>query len=40
MSSNAPDIREQITKITGKGVDVVIDCVGADKHNQETPSKS
>jgi alcohol dehydrogenase, propanol-preferring len=28
-SPNAPDIREQVTKITGKGVDVVIDCVGA-----------
>jgi propanol-preferring alcohol dehydrogenase len=30
ISSNAPDIREQVTKITGKGVDVVIDCVGAE----------
>jgi alcohol dehydrogenase, propanol-preferring len=30
ISPQAPDIREQITKITGKGVDVVIDCVGAE----------
>jgi alcohol dehydrogenase, propanol-preferring len=30
ISSNSPDVREQITKITGKGVDVVIDCVGAE----------
>jgi alcohol dehydrogenase, propanol-preferring len=30
ISSNAPDIREQITKITGKGIDIVIDCVGAE----------
>lgn len=30
ISSNAPDVREQITKITGKGVDVIIDCVGAE----------
>src|SRR5215204_2720826 len=30
MSSNAPDIRKQITKVTGKGVDVIIDCVGAE----------
>jgi alcohol dehydrogenase, propanol-preferring len=30
ISSNSPDIREQVTKITGKGVDVVIDCVGAE----------
>jgi alcohol dehydrogenase, propanol-preferring len=30
MCSNAPDIREEVTRIAGKGVDVVIDCVGAD----------
>jgi alcohol dehydrogenase, propanol-preferring len=30
VSSHAPDIREQVTKITGRGVDVVIDCVGAE----------
>jgi alcohol dehydrogenase, propanol-preferring len=30
ISPHATDIREQITKITGKGVDVVIDCLGAE----------
>jgi threonine dehydrogenase-like Zn-dependent dehydrogenase len=30
ISSTAPDIREQVTTPAGKGVDVVIDCVGAE----------
>jgi alcohol dehydrogenase, propanol-preferring len=30
ISSHAPDIREQVTKITGRGVHVVVDCVGAE----------
>ena len=30
ISSNAPDIQEQISKITGRGVDIVVDCVGAE----------
>ena len=30
ISSHVPDIREQITRITGKGVDVVLDCVSAE----------
>jgi propanol-preferring alcohol dehydrogenase len=34
-SSHAPDIREQITKITGKGVDIVIDCVGAENTTRD-----
>jgi threonine dehydrogenase-like Zn-dependent dehydrogenase len=32
ISSHAPDILEQVTKITGRGVDVVIDCVGAENN--------
>jgi alcohol dehydrogenase, propanol-preferring len=35
ISSHAPDIREQITKITGKGVDIVIDCVGAENTTRD-----
>lgn len=30
ISSKAPDLQDQVRKITEKGVDVVIDCVGAD----------
>ena len=40
ISSHAPDIREQITKITGKGVDIVIDCVDAERTQQEMPLDS
>jgi D-arabinose 1-dehydrogenase-like Zn-dependent alcohol dehydrogenase len=36
ISSQALDIREQVTKITGKGVDVVIDCVGAENTTRDT----
>ena len=36
ISSQASDIREQVTKITGKGVDdVVIDCVGAENTTRD-----
>jgi threonine dehydrogenase-like Zn-dependent dehydrogenase len=35
ISSNAPNLVEQITKITGKGVDIVIDCVGGE-HNKRS----
>jgi propanol-preferring alcohol dehydrogenase len=35
ISPQAPDIREQVTKITGKGVDVVIDCVGAENTTRD-----
>jgi len=35
ISSHAPDIQEQVTKITGKGVDVVIDCVGAENTTRD-----
>ena len=35
ISSNAPDIQEQITKITGRGVDVVVDCVGAENTTRD-----
>ncbi|HEX2169788.1 MAG TPA: hypothetical protein VHF65_05780 [Nitrososphaera sp.] len=30
ISSTAPDIREHVTTLAGKGVDVIIDCFGAD----------
>lgn len=36
ISSTAPDIQEQIKKITGKGVDVVVDCVGAENTIRDT----
>jgi threonine dehydrogenase-like Zn-dependent dehydrogenase len=35
ISSHAPDIREQITKITEKGVDIVIACVGAENTTRD-----
>jgi alcohol dehydrogenase, propanol-preferring len=31
----APDIREQLTKLTGKGVDIVIDCVDAENTTRD-----
>lgn len=35
ISSHAPDIQEQVTKIMEKGVDVVIDCVGAENTTRD-----
>jgi propanol-preferring alcohol dehydrogenase len=39
ISSHAPDIREQVTKITGRGVDIVVDCVG-QRTLQQMPLES
>jgi alcohol dehydrogenase, propanol-preferring len=36
ISPNAPDIREQITNISPNGVDVIIDCVGAENTINDT----